>query len=267
MYKVYFDLEATGLSKWYDRIVEIGAVIYYNDKCISEFGEFIKCDRKMSAGAARKNGILEKQLVNARPTNKVLLDFFQWIRNTCTNKNAQTILIAYNGFGYDLYMLFSSCHRWSIPIYLQLKSCKVTHVVDPLKWGKENLDTTKLERNEHGCSYSQPDIYKALFGKSLKNAHRAVYDARGLSQICEHSKFNGLYDAINCNDKKQCFSHIKTVDVILKEFNKGRQSIDKCIHKNNKNNMTTFRSSQEKIKRKKRKLLLLNQTKTSVKLK
>ena len=191
-YRVYFDLEATGLSKYYDRIVQIGAVVSDDKgKVISVFDEWVKPDRKMSAGASKATGIVEADYISAKPTKAVILSFFEWIKNTCDTPNAEVTFVAYNGFMYDFPLLLSTCHRWGIPYFLQFKACRVTKFIDPLKWGRKYLDTTILQRNSNGgCSYKQGDVYRCLFQRELINAHRALDDAQGLRLICEHINFS-----------------------------------------------------------------------------
>lgn len=59
------DFETTGLDSDNDKIIEIGAIRYFDRKIVGEFSALIKCDRPFSDGTKEKTGLVESDLIGA----------------------------------------------------------------------------------------------------------------------------------------------------------------------------------------------------------
>ena len=262
-YQLYFDLEATGLSKWNDNIVQIGAQIVYNSKVVSEFDQLIRSDRTMSTKASQITGITDTMLKHAPDAKTGITSFFDWVRKSCPEPESHVTMIAYNGFGYDYPLFFNNCHKNKIPILCNFAACRIFAFADPLQWCRRHVDKTKLKRLASGnCSFKQGDLFESIFHKSLKNAHRALDDANGLRQICEASLCSNMLNLLKVvkenkkEEKRPAVEEIhryfiqQTSD-IYSQFNKLKQSICESKSKSRRNRVRTFdmiRNNKQQIK-------------------
>ena len=196
---VYFDLESTGLSRWHDKITQIGATAIQKTKeteyiIISSFETLVKADKRINPVASEKTGIYNVHLTEAPPISDALNLFFDWLKKLQKKyDNSSVSLIAYNGNNFDFPLLFSEMYRSSILTTELLKSCGIDFLVDPFLWAKKEIDVTCLTRRANGsCCLSLSSVYSALMGKKMENAHQALADTEGLKTICCHSKFEGM---------------------------------------------------------------------------
>ncbi len=195
---LYFDLETTGLSKWVDRIVQIGmmAVLKKNDSqtTILEFETLVNPDKQINPSASIKTGIYNKDLINAPKTKDALLNLFEKIKHLKKqNPSVPVYLVAYNGIQFDFPMLICELIRYNMIYILSLTQYGVDGFLDPLLWARDSLDTTCLIRRSNGtCSYTLSDVYIALHGTKMDNAHTALADTQGLKSICSHKTFGSM---------------------------------------------------------------------------
>jgi DNA polymerase III epsilon subunit family exonuclease len=85
---VAFDLETTGLSPQYDRIVEIGAVKFVDGREIVRFNALVNPGMPMPAGASSVNGIIDAMLAGKPAIEAVLPEFLEFITGS--------VLVAHN---------------------------------------------------------------------------------------------------------------------------------------------------------------------------
>ncbi len=85
---VVFDLETTGLNKYDDKIIEIGAIKYINGVESEKFHTYVNPQRHIPSAATNINGISDRDVKNAPKAEKALSDFLSFIDNYT--------LIAYN---------------------------------------------------------------------------------------------------------------------------------------------------------------------------
>lgn len=237
---IYIDFETTGLSIWHDHIVQIGAVASKScgiDKCekiekLSKFETLVFTDRKICSGASEKTGIFNHKLKDAPNTKQALLSFFDWIQKL-REDSEKVVFVAYNGLQYDFTLLLCEMYRWDISIYRTLSSVGVTHLLDPLKWARNNINTTCLLRKNNGkCSFCLGDMHVSLVGERIIDAHTALADTDALFTICTHDEFSKM---ITCTDE-----YCVDITDYIKVFTKKRINVDKCMQKNIVNHLTTF---------------------------
>ena len=86
---VSFDIETTGLSPIKDRIVEIGAVKFKNQKIIDTFQEFVDPKMPISPGASAVNGITDDMVLGKATIEEILPRFNSFLgRNIPVAHNA-----------------------------------------------------------------------------------------------------------------------------------------------------------------------------------
>ena len=97
---VVFDVETTGLSAVYDKIIELAAVKMKNGNIIDKFERFANPHHPLSATTIELTGITDDMVRNAPEIEEVIKDFNEFI--------GDSILVAHNatfdmGFLYEGY--------------------------------------------------------------------------------------------------------------------------------------------------------------------
>jgi len=199
---LYFDLETTGLSKWNDRIVQIGATAVLRKSTgitvrLGDFETFVKSTIDIQTNASRITGITSKQLNTAPPIDKALSLWSKWLANLKRENELLAVpvtLIAYNGVNFDFPLLLMEMHRANIPSSIFFKTHNIGYLLDPYQWAKKHLNTEGLIRNAAGSySFTLSNIYKSLTGMDLNNAHTALADTEGLELVCGKPEFAGMH--------------------------------------------------------------------------
>ena len=167
---VVFDLETSGLSCRYDRIIEFGAVKYENGQIIDRADFFINPDRKLSPITTNLTHITQEQVDSGLPIKVALKRIVEFIGDSC--------LVAHNG-QFDFGFVNEALKNNSMPI-----------LDNPL------IDTLPLSR------YMYPEIKSHSLGGCCRRvgveynedeAHRAIYDAEvllSLWEVMENSLIN-----------------------------------------------------------------------------
>lgn len=195
--RIYLDLETTGLSVWEDRITQIGAVATRDKQIISEFSTYVFTDRPIHPSAEKVTGISNETIKEAPPSDKALSSFLDWVHENCQD-DEEVVFVAYNGIGYDFFMLLVEMHRLGWKLEEKLK--KVTCVLDPLLWAQTHLDTSTLKRKPSGkCSFKLGDVHYSVLGENFDNAHDAMADTRAMCRMCNHETFAPMLE-LEAND-------------------------------------------------------------------
>ncbi len=154
---VILDVETTGLSPLNDTIIELGAVKFVNGEEVAEFSQLINPMRPLPAKIVEITGITDAMLTGMPTIDQVLPDFVKFCEGA--------VLAAHNA---DFDMGF-------VGRAFSALGHKMDHPV---------IDTLSLSRNMFRAekSHKLGAVAKRL-GISLKNAHRAVHDARATGLI------------------------------------------------------------------------------------
>lgn len=99
---VVFDLETTGLNKFEDKIIEIGAIKYINGVETDRFQTYINPQKHIPLEVTNINGICDRDVKNAPKAEKALSDFWDFIGNYP--------LIAYNS-DFDMGFIQVNCYN------------------------------------------------------------------------------------------------------------------------------------------------------------
>ncbi|MBS4457014.1 PolC-type DNA polymerase III [Tuanshanicoccus lijuaniae] len=155
---VVFDVETTGLSAVYDRIIELAAVKMQNGQVVDTFEAFINPGHPLSAFTTELTGITDAMLADAPSEEKVLKDFQAF--------SANSILVAHNA-SFDIGFLNKT--------YLRIGEPESTLPV---------IDTLELSRlvNPHLKGHRLNNLAKH-YGILLEQHHRAVYDSETTGHI------------------------------------------------------------------------------------
>ncbi|CAG7840722.1 DNA polymerase III PolC-type [Clostridium haemolyticum] len=154
---VVFDLETTGFSSEYDKIIEIGAVKIKNGNIIDSFSTFINPEIKIPYNITELTSITNDDIKNADTIDNVLPKFIEFCKDS--------VLVAHNA-NFDMSFIRKNCNDLSIDInYTVMDTVPLAKFLFP-----------ELKR------YKLNTIAKHL-GVSLENHHRAVDDAKATADI------------------------------------------------------------------------------------
>lgn len=186
---VVIDLETTGLSPKYEKIIEIGAVRIRNGEVSDTFSTFVNPGKSLPPRITELTGINDAELVNAPYIEEILDEFLDFI--------GDDVLMGHN-------LLFD---------YSFIKKAAVNQ---KKTFEKDGIDTLRIAR----CFLMTLESKKlgALcehYGIEL-NAHRALNDA-----IATHELYQKLvkefYSDTKADDEKRIFMPKKLLYTIKKE--------------------------------------------------
>ncbi|GAA0176884.1 PolC-type DNA polymerase III [Clostridium sediminicola] len=154
---VVFDIETTGFSSKYDKIIEIGAVKIKNGSIIDRFSEFINPETNIPMEIVKLTGITNETVKNANTIDNVLPGFIDFVQDS--------ILVAHNA-NFDVSFIRKNCNDLDIEFDMP--------VLDTIPLSKFLYPELKRFKLNTICKY---------LGISLENHHRAVDDAFATSEI------------------------------------------------------------------------------------
>lgn len=155
-----FDLETTGLSPIYDRVIEIAAIKIDADSNRTKFHSLVNPGRKIPSSVSKIHGITSDSIKNAENFEIVGKKFLEFIKDST--------LVAHNA-RFDLAFLQESFARENLEL-----------------WNGKTLDTIPLVRNAYPGlqSYSlQNLIYTLSLDSKVGPAHRAYADVEWTLEI------------------------------------------------------------------------------------
>lgn len=201
---ISFDLETTGLSAYYDHIIEFGAVKIKNQTVVDRLQMFIKPPIPIPPFISHKTNITNDMVKDAKPFNECIDQILEWI--------GDGVLVAHNA-SFDYHFINEELRRIHRP---QLKNT----VIDTLDLSRAILRNRRAYRLGNISRY-----YHVEYDEEV--AHRADYDAESLSGVfmCLLKDAKDQYDCVTINDLQE-----KTQDDEI--FKKVRRSHICAIVKN-----------------------------------
>jgi len=157
---VVLDLETSGLSARYDRIIEFGACKYKNGTIVDEVDFFVNPDIPLSKVTTTLTGITDEDVQGGKPIKQALKDIIEFCQDC--------ILVTHNAL-FDYGFINEALRKNNMPL-----------MTNPV------IDTLPLSR------YMYTDIkYHSLGAVSRRvkvdydedSAHRAIYDAQVLLNV------------------------------------------------------------------------------------
>ena len=156
---VVFDVETTGLSAVYNKIIELSAVKMYKGNVIEKFEYFIDPGHPLSQTTINLTGITDEMVRGSKTEKEVLVLFAEFAKDH--------ILVAHNA-SFDMGFLNTSNARQDLP-----------ENVNPV------IDTLELSRFLHPQLKSHRlNTLAKRYGVALEQHHRAIYDAESTGYLC-----------------------------------------------------------------------------------
>ena len=158
---VVFDVETTGLSAVYDKIIELSAVKMKDGQVIDKFEEFIDPGHPLSQTTIDLTGITD-EMVQGSKTEEEVIDLFMNFANDC-------ILVAHNA-SFDMGFLNTALTRHQ-------RSEAINPVIDTLEFARFLHPEMKNHRL---------NTLAAKYDVKLEHHHRAIYDSEATGYLCFH---------------------------------------------------------------------------------
>ena len=171
---IAFDLETTGLTAGYDKIIEVGFVKFLDGKIIDSYSALVKCDRHISGSATKINHITDEMLAeNGEDPVEVFRKVTEFIKEAM---NSNIPLVAHNA-SFDIGFLIKAFEEYKY-------ECDLRYI-----------DTLSLTRKYiPGLANYKLDTVAHHFDIINSNEHRACSDAetcgKVLLSILENKKDN-----------------------------------------------------------------------------
>ncbi|WP_414048000.1 PolC-type DNA polymerase III [Macrococcus equi] len=155
---VVFDVETTGLSSQYDKIIELAAVKVKDGEIVDKFERFSNPGERLNETIKNLTGITDDMLVDAQPIEDVLSDFRDFV--------GDAIYIAHNA-SFDMGFIDTGFERLGY-------GATTNGVIDTLELSR----TINTELGKHGLNF-----LAKKYGVELTQHHRAIYDAETTAHI------------------------------------------------------------------------------------
>lgn len=156
---VVFDIETTGFSALYDKIIEIGAVKVEKGNITDKFSVFVNPERPIPFRIEQLTGINDSMVIDADTIEKVLPEFLEFSKGC--------VMVAHNA-EFDMSFIINNATRMGI-------ECDFTYA-DTVTLARALIPTIG--------KYKLDNVAKAL-GIPLEHHHRAVDDAGCTAKIFE----------------------------------------------------------------------------------
>jgi len=158
---IVFDLETTGFDPDEDEIIEVGFCVVHDGEVTKESGCLVRPDKTIPEVVERLTGITnEKAQKQGFPWSEVADRWRPYLEEEET-------WCAYNA-SFDIG--FVEAHFDPSPTY--------SHIVDPMRIAQRFIPSSKIKDTKLGT-------VAEFFDVSLRNAHRAVQDAKATMRVVE----------------------------------------------------------------------------------
>lgn len=155
---VVFDVETTGLSAVYDKIIELAAVKMQNGEIVEEFQEFIDPGHPLSETTTNLTGITNEMVQGSKSEEEVLKAFKEFSKDT--------ILVAHNA-SFDMGFINTAYNHY-----------QMGEALEPV------IDTLELSRALHPDAGSHRlNTLAKKYNVALEHHHRAIYDAQTTAHL------------------------------------------------------------------------------------
>lgn len=208
---VVFDVETTGLSAVYDKIIELAAVKVKNGEIIDRFERFANPHHPLSKTTVELTGITDEMVEGAPEIEDVLKDFYEF--------TGDDILVAHNA-SFDMGFLNVGYRNIGF-------EKAVNPVVDTLELGRFLYPELKNHRLDTLCKKHNIE---------LTQHHRAIYDAEAtgylLWKMIMDVKDRGVifHDQLNENTGKGEFQRVRpTHCTLLAKNQEGLRNLYKLV--------------------------------------
>jgi len=196
-----FDIETTGLSVNYDKIIEIAAVKIKNHQIVEEYSTYVNPERPISMLTTKITSIKNSDLAVAPKIEEVIEDFYAFCKDT--------VMVAHNAH-FDMGFIYESFNQHGIEV------------------GKlPTIDTLSIARSCYNDSLKRFNLKAVarLFKVELTQHHRAIYDTRATADIFLHMLRDirkqgivNLQDLNQLSNKSKAYKHTisKHINILVK---------------------------------------------------
>lgn len=184
---VVFDLETTGLSARYDRIIEFGATKYSRGQEYDKRDFFINPNRKLRDIIKNKTNITQEMVDGGKPIKEALQEILEYF--------GDSIIIDHNA-SFDIGFLNEALKNNGLP---QIKN----PIIDTLPWSRymfpdQRSHTLEAVARTLGIEYDETKVHRAIYDAEVLEA---VYAAM-LSKASEADPNLSMKDLENLISKK-----------------------------------------------------------------
>lgn len=159
---IAFDVETTGLDPYTDRIIELGAVLFVNQKPVKSFSSLVDPNVPIPSSVTAINHITDEMLEDAPSERTIYPQFIEFLGSAI---DGDIIMCAHNA-NFDFSFLDQTFFRLGY-------SSRIRYV-----------DTLYLSRTcLNGVRNYKQSTLESYFGLSNPAAHRAVHDAENCGKI------------------------------------------------------------------------------------
>ena len=158
---VLFDLETTGTSSNYDKVIEISAVKVQSGVIVDEFSQLVNPGRPIPFAASMVNHITDDMVAEAPEFEEILQAFMDFA--------GDSILVGHNVNSFDMKFLYRDSERY-------FGQTVTNDYIDTLKLARLCLPDLGHHRLSDLAQY---------YGISTEGAHRALNDCRMNQQVFE----------------------------------------------------------------------------------
>lgn len=155
---VVFDVETTGLSAVYNKLIQVAASKMHKGNVIEQFDEFIDPGHPVSEFTTQLTGITDDMVSGSKPLEEVLVAFQAFCQGS--------ILVAHNAT-FDVGFMNINYQRYDLPVITQ-------PVIDTLEFARNLYPEIK----RHGLG-----PLTKRFQVSLENHHLANFDAEATGRL------------------------------------------------------------------------------------
>ncbi len=192
-----FDIETTGLSVNYDKIIEISAIKLKNNQVIDQFNTFVNPERPISLLTTKLTSIKNGDVALAPKIEEVIPKFKAFFEGS--------VMVAHNAH-FDMGFIYHELKQNG------LYEEKYT-----------TIDTLQIARNCYGDNLKRFNLkaVSKFFKVHLEQHHRAEYDTRATSEVFLHM----LRDA-----RSKGITNIKDFNMLSEKSDAYKYSISKHIN-------------------------------------
>ncbi len=196
-----FDIETTGLSVNYDKIIEISAIKVKNNQVIDQYDTFVNPERPISLLTTRLTSIKNADVALAPKIEEVIPKFKEFFEGT--------VMVAHNAH-FDMGFIYS-----------------VLKQNDLYDGPIPTIDTLAIARSMYSDQLKRFNLkaVSKFFKVNLQQHHRAEYDTRATQEVflhmlrdARHKGITNIKDFNMLSEKSNAYKHAisKHINVIVK---------------------------------------------------
>ena len=183
---VVYDIETTGLSQEFDRMIEISAYKVYQGGIISTFETFVNPERFISQKIQELTHISEDDVKDAPTVDKVIKDFFEFAKGS--------ILVAHNAT-FDINFIYANAKRLGIPFeeFPAIDTLNLFRALYPTekKFGLTALAKHyKVKQEQHHRASDDTKVTALCFIQMLQDMfNKKIYNYNDIETLIDPSVF------------------------------------------------------------------------------